>query len=148
MTAALVTEIVMTMMFLLVIMGATDERAPAGTGATGNRDVPDADPPDQHSRHQYLGQSGKEYRCGAVRGRLGHLPALAVLDRPHHWRRIGRAHLQKPDSGSLTHRLSIPAGIRVQFHRAMEQRAIPLRECLVKIRETGALTPCFIKTCG
>jgi len=28
--AALVTEIVMTMMFLLVILGATDERAPAG----------------------------------------------------------------------------------------------------------------------
>jgi aquaporin Z len=30
MTAALVTEIVMTMMFLVVIMGATDKRAPAG----------------------------------------------------------------------------------------------------------------------
>jgi aquaporin Z len=30
MLAALVTEIVMTMMFLLVILGATDERAPAG----------------------------------------------------------------------------------------------------------------------
>ena len=30
MTAALVTEVVMTMMFILVIMGATDKRAPAG----------------------------------------------------------------------------------------------------------------------
>ncbi len=30
MTAAIVCEIVMTMMFLMVIMGATDERAPAG----------------------------------------------------------------------------------------------------------------------
>lgn len=30
MTAALVTEVVMTMMFVLVIMGATDKRAPAG----------------------------------------------------------------------------------------------------------------------
>ncbi|PIE51687.1 aquaporin Z [Candidatus Fermentibacteria bacterium] len=30
MAAALVTEVVMTMMFLLVIMGATDERAPKG----------------------------------------------------------------------------------------------------------------------
>jgi aquaporin Z len=29
-TAALVTEIVMTMMFLIVILGATDDRAPAG----------------------------------------------------------------------------------------------------------------------
>jgi aquaporin Z len=29
-TAALVTEVVMTMMFLLVILGATDERAPKG----------------------------------------------------------------------------------------------------------------------
>jgi aquaporin Z len=30
MTAALVTEIVMTFMFLIIILGATDERAPAG----------------------------------------------------------------------------------------------------------------------
>ena len=30
MTAALVTEIVMTFMFLMIILGATDERAPAG----------------------------------------------------------------------------------------------------------------------
>jgi aquaporin Z len=30
MMAALVTEIVMTMMFLIIIMGATDKRAPAG----------------------------------------------------------------------------------------------------------------------
>lgn len=29
-TAALVTELVMTMMFLLIILGATDQRAPAG----------------------------------------------------------------------------------------------------------------------
>ena len=29
-TAALVTEIVMTFMFLIIILGATDERAPAG----------------------------------------------------------------------------------------------------------------------
>jgi aquaporin Z len=30
MTAALVTEVVMTMMFLVIILGATDDRAPAG----------------------------------------------------------------------------------------------------------------------
>ena len=30
MVAALVTEVVMTAMFLVVILGATDERAPAG----------------------------------------------------------------------------------------------------------------------
>jgi aquaporin Z len=30
MMAALITEVVMTMMFLLIIMGATDKRAPAG----------------------------------------------------------------------------------------------------------------------
>ena len=30
MTAALVTEVVMTMMFLIIILGATDDRAPAG----------------------------------------------------------------------------------------------------------------------
>ena len=30
MTSALVTEVVMTMMFLIIIMGATDKRAPKG----------------------------------------------------------------------------------------------------------------------
>lgn len=30
MLAALVTEVVMTMMFLIIILGATDDRAPAG----------------------------------------------------------------------------------------------------------------------
>lgn len=30
MTAALISEVVMTMMFLIIIMGATDERAPQG----------------------------------------------------------------------------------------------------------------------
>jgi aquaporin Z len=30
MTAALITEVVMTMMFLIIIMGATDQRAPQG----------------------------------------------------------------------------------------------------------------------
>ena len=30
MSAALITEVVITMMFLLIIMGATDKRAPAG----------------------------------------------------------------------------------------------------------------------
>jgi len=35
MVAALVTEVVMTMMFLFVIMGATDDRAPAGFAPIG-----------------------------------------------------------------------------------------------------------------
>jgi aquaporin Z len=30
MPAALITDVVMTMMFLIIIMGATDKRAPAG----------------------------------------------------------------------------------------------------------------------
>ena len=38
--AALVTEIVMTYMFLLVILGATDSRAPAGFAGLRHRPGP------------------------------------------------------------------------------------------------------------
>ena len=46
-SAALVTEVVMTMMFLLVILGATDKRAPQGFAPIAIGLVPDADPPDR-----------------------------------------------------------------------------------------------------
>jgi aquaporin Z len=49
MPAALVTEVVMTMFFLIIILGSTDRRAPAGAGADRDRPGADAHPPDQHS---------------------------------------------------------------------------------------------------
>ena len=63
MMAALVTEIVMTMMFLLVILGATDKRA-ARYGARSDWALPYLDPPGQHSCDQHIGESCTQYgRC-------------------------------------------------------------------------------------
>ena len=55
--AALVTEVVMTFMFLLVILGSTDKRAPAGLRAHRHRPRSHAHPPDQHPGHQHVGES-------------------------------------------------------------------------------------------
>ena len=69
MLAALVTEVVMTAMFLVVILGVTHKNAPAGFAPMAIGPVPDADPPGQHSRHQHLGQSGAQHRCRRLRWR-------------------------------------------------------------------------------
>ena len=69
----------MTFMFLIIILGATDTRAPAGFAPHRDRPRPDADPPDQHPGHQHLGEPGAQHRPGAVRRRLGALAAVAVL---------------------------------------------------------------------
>ena len=45
----------MTLMFLFVIMGATDPRAPAGFAPIRDRIGADADPSDQHPGDQHLG---------------------------------------------------------------------------------------------
>ena len=79
MTAALVTEVVMTAFFLIVIIGSTDRRAPPGFAPIADRAGADADPPHQHSGHQHLGQSGAQHRRGGVRRRLGAGAAVAVL---------------------------------------------------------------------
>ncbi len=69
--AGFVTEVVMTVMFLFIIMGATHGKAPAGFAPLAIGLAPDADPPDQHSGDQHLGQSGAQHGAGAVRRRLG-----------------------------------------------------------------------------
>ena len=48
--AALVCEVVMTFMFLLIILGATDKRAPAGFAPNRDRPRADADPSRSASR--------------------------------------------------------------------------------------------------
>ena len=88
---ALVTEVVLTFMFLLIILGATDRRAPAGLRADRDRPRPDADPPDQHPGHQHLGEPGAQHRPGAVRRRLGRSPALALLGGADRRRAVGGA---------------------------------------------------------
>ena len=91
--ACFVMEVVMTMMFLFIIMGATHGRAPAGFAPLAiGLDAGD-DPSGQHSRHQHLGQSGAQHRSCAVRRRLGAGAALAVLGGAVDRRRIGRRDL-------------------------------------------------------
>ncbi len=77
--AALVTEIVMTAMFLVIILGATDGRAPAGFAPIAIGLALDADPPDQHSRDQHVRESRAQHGRRRVRRWLGGHPALAVL---------------------------------------------------------------------
>ncbi len=52
MGAALLCEVVLTVMFLFIIMGATDKRAPQGFAPIAIGLRADADPPDQHPDHQ------------------------------------------------------------------------------------------------
>ena len=48
----LVAEIVLTFMFLMIILGATDRRAPQGFAPIAIGFGADADPPDRHSGHE------------------------------------------------------------------------------------------------
>ena len=84
--AALVTEVVMTMFFLLVILGATDKRAPAGFAPIAIGLALTLIHLDQHSGDQHLGQSCAKHRRGALRRWLGSGAALAVLARSDRWR--------------------------------------------------------------
>ena len=81
MAAGLTIEVVLTAGFLVVILGATDDRAPRGFRTDRHRPGADADPPDQHSGHQHLGQSGAQHRAGADRGRARAAATVAVLGR-------------------------------------------------------------------
>ncbi len=60
--SALVTEVVMTCFFLLIILGATDRRAPAGFAPIAIGLGIDADPPDQHSGDQHVGEPRAQHR--------------------------------------------------------------------------------------
>ena len=84
--AAFLCEVVMTFMFLTVILGSTDGRAPTGFAGL---------PIGLalvlihlvHSGHQHVGEPGTQHRSGALRGRLGHPAAVAVLAGADHRRR-------------------------------------------------------------
>ena len=89
MQAALVTEIVMTIFFLIVIMGATDKRA-GRVCADPDWSCADLDPSDQYSRHQPLGESCAQHRRRRVRWRWGARSIVVVLGRAHHRRGVGR----------------------------------------------------------
>jgi aquaporin Z len=75
MLAALVTEVVMTAMFLVIILGATDKRAPQGFAplaiGLGLTLI--------HLISIPVGESGAQHRSRPVRGRLGRRAAVALL---------------------------------------------------------------------
>ena len=91
MMAALLCEVVMTFMFLIVILGATHSKAPAGVGHW-SRPYPDS--PDQHTGYQHFGKPGQKYEPGNICRRLGHGTIVAFLGGTHCWRHFGRIGLQ------------------------------------------------------
>ena len=66
-----VTEVVLTFMFLMIILGATDKRAPAGFAPHRHRPRPHADPPHRHPGHEPLGEPGAQHRPGASSSAAG-----------------------------------------------------------------------------
>ena len=99
--SGLVAEVVLTMMFLFIIMGATHGKAPVGFAPIAIGLGADADPPRRHPGHQHLGQPGAQHRAGAVRRRLGIGAALAVLGRAADRRRARRHPLPLAQRGAL-----------------------------------------------
>ena len=81
MGAAIVTEVVMTFMFLIVILGVTHRARTGGIRRRGDRTCPDAHPSRQHSGDEHVGESGPQHRARALRGDGLHPAALAVLAR-------------------------------------------------------------------
>ena len=79
MMACLVAEIVLTFMFLMIILGATDKRVPAGFAPDSHRPRTDADPPHWDSDRQPVGQPRAQHRSGAICRRMGSRTTVAVL---------------------------------------------------------------------
>jgi aquaporin Z len=86
--AALVSEVVMTMFFLLVILGATDKRAPAGFAPIAIGLALTLIHLMMHSGNEHVGQPGAKHGCRRLRRRLGCRSALAVLVRSCGWRSL------------------------------------------------------------
>jgi Glycerol uptake facilitator and related permeases (Major Intrinsic Protein Family) len=86
MTAALISEITLTAMFLIVIMGATDEPRAGRICPACHRAGTDLDPSDLHPGNQYLGQPGPFHRRGTVCRQWRAVAAMAVLAGADHRR--------------------------------------------------------------
>jgi aquaporin Z len=100
-TAALVTEIVMTFMFLMVIHGTTDRRAPIGFAGMAIGLCLTLIHLDQHPGHQHLGEPGTQHRTCALRRRLGGAAGVALLGRT--------------DRGRVARRRGLPRAVRARF---------------------------------
>jgi len=83
--SAFVTEVVMTFMFLIIILGATDKRVPAGFAPHRDRVGPDADSSHQHSCDQYVREPCTKHGPSCHRRRVGVGPAMDVLGGTNDW---------------------------------------------------------------
>ena len=68
MMACLVAEVVLTLMFLVIILGATDRRAPQGFAPIAIGLGLDADSPDRHSCDQPLGEPRAQHGASVFVG--------------------------------------------------------------------------------
>ena len=87
MAAGFVTEVVMTMMFLLIILGSTDKRAPAGFAPIAIGLGLTLIHLDQHPGDEHVGEPRAQHRPGAHRRRLGDRATVDVLGRADSGRR-------------------------------------------------------------
>ena len=104
MAAGFVCETVMTAIFLFVIMGATDKRAPSGfaplaIGLTLTLIHLISIPGDQ-----YVGESGAQHRSRSIRPGMGARPAVGVLGGTAAWRRDRRAVVSAGDAAGSSGR--------------------------------------------
>src|ERR1700756_5709991 len=77
--ACLITEVVVTMMFIFIIMVATHGKAPDGLCSYRDWTRPHAGSPYQHSGDEYLSQSGAQHGSRSFCRRLGSCAVLALL---------------------------------------------------------------------
>ena len=88
--ACLVTEIVLTFMFLIIIFGSTTIAAHRpGFCSNRHRSWAHSHPPGRHSRDQHVGQSCTQHRSRDFCRWLGATAALALLGRAHSRRNLG-----------------------------------------------------------
>ena len=76
MASGFLTEVVMTLMFLVIILGATDRARTGGLRPDRDRPRPDADPPDQHPGHQHVREPGTQHRSGRCSSATGRSASL------------------------------------------------------------------------
>ena len=93
--ACLLTEVVLTMFFLLIIIGSTDERAPKGFAPNRDWAEPHPDSPHFDSGDEYLGEPRPQHGAGSVCEGVGAGTVMAVLVSPNCGRHLSGAHLPR-----------------------------------------------------
>ena len=120
--ACLITEVVLTAVFLYIILGATDDRAPKGFApiaiGLGLTIIHLASIPVTNTSVN----PARSTRRGLVRGRRRPLPGLAVHRRPDHRRRHRRCHLRR------RHRRQAEQGRRRRRQQSVEHATLASRD--------------------